>query len=249
MGTVEALGFFLGILGALPVVGLAAAKLTDIRRKNKLSYLWRMNDQGWAIIKPRYAERMARIEDVIAAQKLRDWFTRNQIDFVDIDDSKEVPKDRNLILICGPEANKVSAKVASSLHLSFEYRFDRGENRPYIFDHSTGAKLWSPSDESGQSNDLALVAKLTPKGSTNVWVLCWGLHGPGTTGGAQALLESEFIGAVRWRPLLDVLRNRRRHEDFVAVVGVPYVSFDSTKTPKLHAIRKGADAYVEVTQQ
>lgn len=235
--TAEMLGIILGIVSVVPVLTLWFNKAAETRRKSRLSYLWTSNDHGWAIVKPQYEGRKARIEDVLATQKLRDVLAKNKLDVIDIDDDKPIPADRNLILICGPEANKASKRIAPDLQLSFEYRYDKTLKKPHIFDHATGLKFFSPSDESGELKDVALLAKLSSKAHPYVCVLCWGLHGPGTTGAAQMLLEPDFIAAIR---------KHRPNDDFVSVIGVPYKTFDAIDTPKLITLRKGNDAYRDV---
>ena len=237
MNTLEMVGIILGLVGAVgsgPVIASAVSKAADNRRKARLSYLWRLNDHGWAIVKPRYEGRKARIEDILAMQRLRDALTKNRVNQIDIDDDKPIPTDRNIILICGPDANMASAQIEPELRLSMEYGYDKELKKPFIIDHITGLKYCSPSDESGEQKDIALLAKLSFNAHPYIYLLCWGVHGPGTTGAAQMLLEPDFI---------ETIRKGKPHDDFVAIVSVPYKSFDAIEKPTLIYFRKGKDVY------
>ncbi len=235
----DALTWFLTVVGIIGFGGLCtfAGSITATYRNHRLAHIWRTNTLRWVIIKPQYQGRMARIEDILAAEQFRDTFAKHGIAFTDLDDRKPIPVDHNIIFICGPEANQASAKIARQYPLSIEYRYDAATHLPYFFDHVENKALYSPSDQDKNEHlDLALVAKLTSRNSSSINVFCWGLHGPGTTGAARWLFEDEFLDQCRKEPPT---------RDFVALISVPYQTFDVVGTPRLQTIRKGIAVYRE----
>ena len=232
----EVWGIGLGIIGAfgvIPVFVAGITKLGELLTNSHLSYVWRMNSLGWAIIKPRYDQRMARIEDVIATQKIRDFFQRKKIRFIDRDDRDPAPDGLNLICICGPKANKVSSELAPQFPLSWEICVDSA-GTPFLLDHKTKANIYAPN---GQPVHFALLAKVSEKTGNRNFIFCWGLGGTATIGAAQMLFDPVLLTAIR---------KRKPKQDFAAIVAVPFTSFDTIGTPMLYALRKGPDVYRSV---
>lgn len=167
---------------------------------------------NWVIVIPRYDNNMSRIEDVIACDVLMAKFINLGIKVQLIDDEQPIPKNTNIILVCGPKANRQSKILSTNIRLPFEIDSNGAESVIHDFDEEQYYK--SPIDSIRKNSDYAIMGKITY--SKIPYYLIWGVHGVGTIGAARAFSDDAFLHDL-WK--------LTSGNDFLGIVSTQYSDF------------------------
>lgn len=165
----------------------------------------------WVIVAPRYENNFQRKEDIIAANKIRDWCKDLGVDCIIQDDYAAIPSDRNVFFICGPKANK---KV-TGYYKDFNLELIQQEDEYVISDKSTGQAYHSKMGALEKSKaDYAILARTKNRNSDQYLIFCMGIHSLGTLGAAH-MLTSSFIK--------NISKNILKDERFESIISIPYI--------------------------
>ena len=192
--------------------------------KNKK--FWNPNGKNWLIIKPKYENSMARVEDILASHEIKTILNICKISFIDIYDDKEIINDNNKIYICGPIPNRKSENFCCKYNLVYEIQRDN-EGKPYIKDKITGNNIYSPMDieEPKKNTDLCIVGRINTSNTNVSEIFIFGIHGVGTYGGAKFISSKEFIKKY-FRKL--------KGKNFIFVVKVDFYKIDEISSVSMY---------------
>lgn len=139
----------------------------------------------------------AQIDDIVAMHILKEFLGNMGVECSVQDDSHDVPRETDLMLICGPLANKHSARFDELGTLPFRFEKSEGDQSVvYLVDTESGVEYWSPADRSGAKKDFGLVARYTNNNPRQRVFLLWGIHGVGTLAAVKFALSAENIKSV-----------------------------------------------------
>lgn len=176
------------------------------KKKKVRKTIWK-NNNGWVLVLPKYDGHFRSIEDIIASETIKHTCEKLNIPYKIQNDTEKIPENMNVILICGPKANKISKQICERYSLPLSIIMQG--NRPSIYDSRLNAHYYSPKEKK-EEKDIALVAKHTDPNTDQKYLFCWGLSGIGTIGAAKAVFDYTFA------------KNIKNSEDFEAVISVPY---------------------------
>jgi hypothetical protein len=202
----------LALIGIVPVLYNAALQLNDRRKAQHGKVIRAGNRRDWHIIRPVHDQRMVRVEDVMACHVVYSKLTSMGYRVTMGNDDSSHPANVNLVLVCGPRVNKVSAAIAEYAHLPIEYIAEDGGA---FYDSRTHQKYASGIDQKHPS-DIAMFGRVRDRAGNNCYLL-WGLHCSGTVGAARAFVDDEF---------LDRTYEITKGHAFVGVVHVGFTSLD-----------------------
>ena len=157
---------------------------------NSKSAIWK-NKTDWVIIVPQYTGNYRRVEDIIASEKIYTHCTKLGLQCSIQDDSQPIPADKNLILVCGPKANKATQK----LYNEFKIKFKTNNNVTIFFDTLSESNYESQINKKTQNieRDFAILSRHIDPNTKRICIFCAGLHGLGTLGSAEILTGSQLI--------------------------------------------------------
>ncbi len=179
------------------------------KRHKVKSIIWD-NSSDWVIVTPQYDEKYRRVEDIIASEKLYEHCNKLGLHCCIQDDSQAIPPDKNLILICGPKANKATRKLYRHFHINIELT-----TAPVtIKDDLSGCSYKAEYDPTTHdvTKDYAILSRYIDSDTGRIYVFCMGIHGIGTMGAACVLLDYKLIKYIK------------SFESFEAVVSVPVIN-------------------------
>jgi hypothetical protein len=204
---------FVSLIGLVPLLYNASLQLNDRRRARRARMIRASGARSWHLIRPNYGDRMARVEDVMACQEVFAKLTNMGYKVTVGGDDERLGRGSNLVLVCGPKSNKVSARLVQEVNLPFEVVPD-GSGWAFI-DRRTHQIYRSPLDENHQG-DVAIFGRVTNQAGATCYLL-WGLHGEGTVIAARAFTNDRFLDEV-WQ--------RTEGRDFVGVLYAGFTSLD-----------------------
>lgn len=178
----------------------------QIKNSNSRSIVWQ-NREEWIIVVPQYHEKYRRVEDIIASEVIYEHCNRLGLHCTIQDDSQPVSNaNKNLILICGPKGNKVTKNLYKNFKIQFNFNFDGAtlidtlSNTTYIPQFSKNAK--------SVEKDYAILSRYIDPKTKRVCIFCAGLHGLGTLGSINALIDFELTKYIK------------HYENFESIVSV-----------------------------
>lgn len=201
----------------------------------KFKAFWCPFGKEWLIIKPKYDNSMARVEDVLAAHEIRTTLNSCGYCHQDTFDDNDISDADNIILLCGPMANKASLEFVRKYNLAFAIEWDEEKNIPFIMDNITGNRIYSPIDINGTNNksDIGIVGRISTASNSTSRIFIFGIHGIATYGCAKFIASRGFI-----KECYPKLRNT----DFIFLVRVDFKKIDEvTNTTVITKIYTGCE--------
>lgn len=164
--------------------------IIKFKNSNSKSIIWK-NKTDWVIIVPQYTGGYRRVEDIIASEKIYNYCNRLGLQCTIQDDSQPIPTDKNLILVCGPKANKVTQKLYNEFNITFK----TNNNMTNFFDTLSECTYESIINGTTQTieKDFAILSRYIDPNTKRICIFCAGLHGLGTLGSAELLTGSQLV--------------------------------------------------------
>lgn len=239
------LNIIFGVFGLIGTfLAIASSNIyKKIKYKNKISYTLGKKETEWIIIYPKYYFKelsvyqfLARIEDIYALLEIKKHLDLCSIKYIEQDDSMQMPIDKNIFLICGPKANKISKLLIDDINITYLIKTDENDNR-YIYDEISNIKYYSNvnNDSNKNSNtptkfDFAILSKCTIKTTNQKAILLWGLSGVGTIGASKMLFDNNFIKEIKYKFNSEC--------DFQAIIRVPFMSDYTIGSLEIETLKK-----------
>lgn len=197
------------IAGGGVIAGINWSKKTWHARQLRL--FWLNKNGKMTIVYPVYhGERgkafprnMARAEDIAAGHIITETVRRIGINGALYDDSQSIPDSDDLLLICGPRGNRLSAVWSERIKLPFKLELlpEQPEQPAQIVNIESGVRYSNhvSQNHSGPKQDFALLVRGSDKANGRKVFMLWGLKGAGTVGAARFVTNSHntrLINAV-----------------------------------------------------
>lgn len=191
-----------------------------LKNANSRSVIWK-NKTDWVIIVPQYTGKYRRVEDIIASEKIYTHCNNLGLSCSIQDDSQPIPTDKNLILICGPKANKATQK----LYKDFKINFRTNNNTITFFDILSGCNYDSQINKVTQNieKDFAILSRYIDPDSKRIYIFCAGLHGLGTIGSANVLVGSQLVRYVKKTESFESIISVSAMDDFFSIGSVDWI--------------------------
>lgn len=168
--------------------------ICKIKNLNSKSIVWK-NKADWVIILPQYTGKYRRVEDIIASEKIYNHCSNLGLNCTIQDDSQPIPTDKNLILVCGPKANKAT----KALYKFFKIQFKKDLDTYFFCDTLSECTYKSQTNQTTNSveKDYAILSRYIEPNTKRVFIFCAGLDGLGTLGSAIKLTDLETTKYIK----------------------------------------------------
>lgn len=184
---------------------------------NCKSVIWK-NKTDWVIIVPQYTGNFRRVEDIIASEKIFAHCNSLGLHCIIQDDSLPIPADKNLILICGPKANKATKK----LYKDFKINFKESNNTTVFLDSLSGCNYESQINGNTHNleKDFSILSRYIDPNTNRICIFCAGLHGLGTLGSADMLTSLQLTKYAKKTESFESIISVSTIDDFFSIGSV-----------------------------
>lgn len=205
------------IYGIYELVKKGILKAKDANSK---SVIWK-NKTDWVIIVPQYTGKYRRVEDIIASEKIYTHCNNLGLHCTIQDDSQPIPSDKDLILICGPKANKITQK----LYKDFKIEFKANNNTTIFSDTLSGCNYESQNNGKTKNleKDFAILSRYIDPNTKRICIFCAGLHGLGTLGSASILSGSQLVKYAKKAESFESIISVSAIDNFFSIGSVDFI--------------------------